>query len=47
MHNISRHHSLVYWLGDRHRSCFRVVCEISGSHGGEYEDNGLLVYSAV
>jgi hypothetical protein len=24
-----------------------VICEISGSHGGEYDDNSLLVYSAV
>jgi hypothetical protein len=24
-----------------------VWCEISGSHGGEYEDEGLLGYSTV
>jgi hypothetical protein len=24
-----------------------LLCEISGSHGGEYEDNSFLGYSAV
>jgi hypothetical protein len=24
-----------------------LICEISGSHGGEYEDESLLEYSGV
>jgi hypothetical protein len=27
--------------------CILLLCEISGPHGGEYEDDSLLGYSAV